>query len=220
MILLPHRSHCGPCVMAIPPHPQITQICTQSEQAELPLVMDIPSAHGACACACARLRQFTALRLPIRETYPCCAGRAHTQSARAGQQLGANMSNIGSMCICWGWALPLVRRTFRFQLVRSRQPLQACFDVEHTRAPTMPGRAGVVAVLSSEKPLPPTRHFVKQSPFLSVRVYTGSLVKPSCLLHRSRVTAADRYRTVPPCFPGPAVTEPRHEGIMHCRLLT
>jgi hypothetical protein len=65
--------------------------------------------------------------------------------------------------------------------------LQACFDVEHTRAPTMLGRAGVVAVLSSEKPLPPTRHFVKQSPFLSVRVCTGSLVKPSCLLHRFRV---------------------------------
>jgi hypothetical protein len=134
MILLPHRSHCGPCVMAIPPHPQITQICTQSEQAELPLVMDIPSAHGACACACARLRQFTALLQPIRATYPSCAGRAHTQSARAGQQLGANMSNMASMCTCWGWALPLVRRTFRFQLVRSRQPLQACFDVEHTPA--------------------------------------------------------------------------------------
>jgi hypothetical protein len=90
----------------------------------------------------------------------------------------------------------------------------------YTRAPTMPGRAGVVAVLSSEKPLPPTRHFVKQSPFLSVPVCTGSLVKPSCLLHRSRVTAADRYRTLPPCFPGPAVTEPRHEGTMHCRLLS
>jgi hypothetical protein len=148
--------------------------------------------HGSALHSC----WHTRVPYPCRSattTTDACTGRQHVHSLR----LGAALMRPH---------VPIPPRAVQTTLARQAS------STSRIRAPAQlrpDGRAPVVAVLSSEK-LPLPRGISQNTSFPLVRTEGPSLSRASA------IAAANRYRHTA----SPAVTEPRHEVTMHCRLGT